>query len=75
MRNQAKLMFRFSTLLAGTIIGMLLGYIADQTLTHYVLQHSEDMATVIITNSLSAFLVFPFITVVGAYIGYRLGKK
>lgn len=75
MGIQPKLLHKFSALLAGAMIGGFLGYIADQTLTNYVLLHTEDMATIIITNAVSAFLVFPLLTILVAYIGYRLGKN
>jgi hypothetical protein len=62
---------KFSALLAGAIIGSFAGYIADQTLTHYVLQHSDEATVVIITNAVSAFVVFPLFAILGAYVGYR----
>ena len=75
MANQTKFTRRFSALLAGAMIGTFIGYIADQSLTRYVLQHSQDMARIIMTNALSAFIVFPLFIILGAVIGYRLQKN
>ena len=68
-------MRRFFGLLTGAMIGALTGYLADQILTSYVLQHSEEAVTIIITNALSAFLMFPLLIIIFAYIGYRMAKK
>lgn len=65
---------KFTALLIGAMIGMFLGYIADQSLTHYIMQHSEDIQKIIITNALSAFLLLPMFIILGAFIGYRLRK-
>lgn len=59
----------------GATIGALLGFLADQTLTSYVLQHSEDAIVIISTNAISAFLVFPLFIVLSAYTGYRIARK
>jgi ABC-type nitrate/sulfonate/bicarbonate transport system permease component len=61
--------------IAGALIGTLLGFLADQTLTSYVLQHSEDAITIIFTNALSAFLLFPLFIVLFGFLGYRLIKR
>jgi hypothetical protein len=68
-------MRKFYGLLTGTMIGALLGYLADQTLTSYVLQHSEEAMAIIITNALSAFIMLPLFMILSAYIGYRMAKK
>ncbi|MCG6970630.1 MAG: hypothetical protein LJE85_12760 [Gammaproteobacteria bacterium] len=62
-------------LLLGALIGALLGFLADQTLTSYVLQHSEQAIVIILTNALSAFLLFPAFVVLFGYLGYRVIKK
>ena len=59
----------------GALIGALLGFFADQTLTAWVLQHSEQVIAVILTNALSAFLMFPLFIVLFSYFGYRMMKK
>lgn len=68
-------MAKFFGLLIGAIIGALLGFLADQLLTSYVLQNAEEAATVIITNALSAFLMFPLFVIGFSFIGYRHVKK
>ena len=68
-------MRKFYGMFTGTMVGALLGYIADQILTSYVLQHSEDAVTFILTNALSAFIMLPSLIVLSAYIGYRMVKK
>lgn len=68
-------MRKFYGLLTGAIIGALLGFFADQILTSYVLQHAEEAVPIIITNALSAFLMFPLFVILFAYIGYRRVKK
>ncbi len=72
-------MRKFSGLLigatTGAIIGALLGFLADQILTSYVLQHSDEAVPIIMTNALSAFLMFPLFIIFSAYIGYRIAKK
>jgi TctA family transporter len=70
-----KLARKLPALMAGAMIGTFLGYLTDQTLTNYVLQHSENMATIIVTNALSAFLLFPLIVILSAYAGIRLIKQ
>lgn len=62
-------------LIAGGLIGALLGFLADQTLTSYVLQHSEDAITIIMTNALSAFLLVPLFVVLFGFLGYRVGYR
>jgi hypothetical protein len=74
-RTRNPTMRKFYGLLTGTMIGALLGYMADQILTSYVLQHSEEAVTFIITNALSAFIMFPLFIILSAYIGYRMAKK
>ncbi|MGD8939896.1 MAG: hypothetical protein PVJ72_10980 [Gammaproteobacteria bacterium] len=68
-------MRKFYGMFTGAMVGALLGYIADQILTSYVLQHSEDAVTFILTNALSAFIMLPSLIVLSAYIGYRMVKK
>jgi ABC-type nitrate/sulfonate/bicarbonate transport system permease component len=62
-------------LIAGVLIGALLGFFADQILTSYALQHSEDAITIILTNALSAFLLFPLFVVLFGFLGYRMVKR
>lgn len=62
-------------IVAGTIIGALLGFLADQMITTYALRYATQPPVFIITNALSAFLVLPLIVVLCGYAGYRLVKK
>jgi len=75
MAIQQKSVRKFSAMMAGTMIGVFLGYIADQSLTRYVLQHSENIATIIMTNAVSAFVVFPLFIIFGGVIGYRIKNQ
>ena len=68
-------MAKFYGWFIGAIIGALLGFFADQLLTSYVLLHAEEAATIIITNALSAFLMFPLFVIGFSLMGYRHAKK
>lgn len=68
-------MRRLYGLLAGALIGALVGLFADQVLTSLVLQHSDQMFVVVITNAVSAFLVIPLFVILFSYLGYRMINK
>jgi L-asparagine transporter-like permease len=68
-------MYKIRGILTGALIGTLLGFFADQFLTSYVLQHTENAFAIIMTNALSAFLMFPLLIILSAYIGYRMANR
>ena len=66
---------KLAGLFVGSLIGAMIGFIADHYITTYFLLNMDRPEHVILANAIGAFILIPLLIVACAITGYKFGKK